>query len=95
MLKSGWENKISEICIADIQKQKRGNGIEPDDWLNEGAGPKAENFRVFNITKEGLLITFITYQVGSYAEGPSEVMIKYSEIKDLIPPKSYLESFLK
>lgn len=95
LLKSGWENRISELCIADIRKQKRDMGIEPDEWLKEGAGPNAKNFEVFNITAEGLLITFITYQVGSYVEGPSEVLIKYNEIKDLIPAGSYLGDFLK
>jgi len=91
LLTAGWENKISEICIAEITKQKNENGIEPSEWLKEGAGPREDNFKVFNITKKGLLITFPTYQVGAYVEGPSEAFIKYSEIKGFISAKGQLE----
>ena len=94
LLETGWENKISEICIREITKQKQEWGIEPSDWLSEGAGPKAENFKVFNVTKKGILITFPTYQVGPYVEGPSEVFIAYEEIKSLIKPGSTL-AFVK
>lgn len=95
LLISGWENKISEICIREITKQKKEMGIEPDEWLTEGAGPKPENFDVFNIKRDTLVITFPTYQVGAYVEGPSEVDINYAEIKDIINPKGILKSFRK
>ena len=89
LLKSGWESKISAVCIGELEKQKKELGIEPAGWLEEGAGPKAENFKVFNIAKGGLVITFPTYQVGSYVEGPSEVFIPYAEIKDVIKEQIY------
>jgi len=94
LLQPGWENKISEICIREITKQKQEWGIEPSEWLTEGAGPRAENFKVYNTAKSGLIITFQTYQVGSYVEGPSEVFIDYEEIKSLIKPGSIL-AFVK
>lgn len=95
ILKTGWEEKISAMCITDLVKQKKELGIEPDEWLNEGAGPKAENFKVFNITNDHLLITFPTYQVGSYVEGPSEVEINYTAIKDIIKSDGLLGEFIK
>lgn len=95
LLSPGWETKISEICIAEITKQKKENGIEPDEWVKDGAGPKEENFKVFNVKKDGLLITFPTYQVGSYAEGPSEVFISYTGITDIINKKGILGKFIK
>ncbi len=95
LLTAGWESKISEICISEITKQKKDNGMEPSEWLKEGAGPKADNFKVFNVTKEGLLITFPTYQVGAYVEGPSEVFIKYSDIKEIINAKGLLDDIFK
>jgi hypothetical protein len=94
LLQAGWESKISEICIRELDKIKKERGIEPEDWFKDGAGPNAENFKVFNITKKGLLITFPTYQVGPYVEGPSEVYIPYDEIKSLIMPGSTL-AFVK
>ncbi|MCI0448177.1 MAG: RsiV family protein [Chlorobi bacterium] len=94
LLSSGWGGKISEICIRELDELKKEHGIEPEDWLKDGAGPSAENFKVFNITKKGLVITFPTYQVGPYVEGPSEVFIAYDEIRSLIMPGSIL-AFVK
>jgi hypothetical protein len=93
LLISGWENKISEICLREIIKQKKEMGIEPSEWLSDGAGPKEENFQVFNIKKDSLVITFPTYQVGAYVEGPSDVSISYSEIKDIINQNNLLSRF--
>ena len=95
LLKSGWAGKISEICIREITKQKEKLGIEPSEWLKEGAGPKEDNFKVFNIAKDYLVITFPIYQVGAYVEGPSEVAINYNEIRDIIKPGGQLERFIK
>jgi hypothetical protein len=58
-----------------------------------GAGPLEKNFSVFNITKDGLLITFTTYQVASYADGPQEVFIPYRELKDYLNPEGILKGF--
>jgi hypothetical protein len=95
ILLPGWETEISRICIADITKQKQSFGIEPAEWVQEGAGPKAENFAVFNITNDHLLITFPTYQVGSYAEGPSEVEIPYVDIKQFINKSGLLGGLVR
>jgi hypothetical protein len=76
---------ISDICIADIKKQSMEISPEVDmTWINEGAGPKKENFAVFNNTDSTFVVTFPAYQVGSYAEGPKEVEIPFSKLKDII-----------
>ena len=90
---------LSEYCIKDITKQKKENYAPeltgPDEFTLDGAGPKAENFKVFNFTKEGFLVTFPTYQVGAYVEGPMEVLLQYSLLKDYAKPGSAYESFVK
>lgn len=96
LLTSGWEKKISEYCISDLVKQKKAEyGIDPTQWVKEGAGPEAKNFKVYNITTTGLWITFPTYQVGPYVEGPSEVFIPYAEIKSIIKPGGILGEVMK
>lgn len=94
ILKTGWVNKISEICVKDL-KSKNVSPETLDDWIQSGAGPDEKNFKVFNITKAGLLITFITYQVGSYAEGPSEVFIPYGNIKDIVAVPGPISGFIR
>lgn len=78
---------ISEICIKElVAKKKEYNPSinENDEWLQTGAGPKENNFEVFNFTDKELTITFPTYQVGAYVEGPSEVVIPLESLKNNI-----------
>jgi hypothetical protein len=90
-------NTISGICIKDLIRQK--NEYAPDDpdvsWINEGAGPKEENYEVFNIQDNSLLITFPVYLVASYAEGPKEVNIPYTNIKNIIDKNGVLSYVIK
>jgi hypothetical protein len=91
--------KLSEICIEEIAKSKKEydpNFNEKDDeWLNSGAGPDEKNFKAFNITKDKFIITFPTYQVASYAEGPQTVEIPYSLLEDFINQEGPLKEFLQ
>lgn len=78
---------ISDLCIADLKKQASEYTTELDmPWINEGAGPKKENFAVFNNTDSTFVVTFPAYQVGAYVEGPKEVVIGLSVLKDIIDP---------
>lgn len=95
VLTGPWLDTISAICIRELKKLKGADGEVLDDWIQSGAGPDAKNYTVWNVTKEGLLITFVTYQVGSYAEGPSEVLIAYNDIKDLIRKDGLLAGFVR
>ena len=89
LLKTGWENRVSQICIKDLMKKLYPDNKETDEWVQSGAGPDAKNFKVFNVTKEGIVITFVTYQVAAYVYGPSEVFIPYAEIKDVMKEQIY------
>lgn len=86
LFKGDYLKLISDICIKDLIRQK--NEYAPDNndvsWINQGAGPKDENFHVFNISDTTLHITFPVYQVASYAEGPKEVDIRLPKIVKLL-----------
>jgi len=90
---------LSDICIVEISKNKKeydpSFNVKNDEWLNSGAGPVEKNFKVFNVTKENFVITFPTYQVASYAEGPQTVEIPYAKLKDIIKPDGLLGGFVK
>lgn len=79
-------NVISDYCIKDLKRQAQMNGMDPDPFIDTGAGPREENFRNFNLTKDALIIHFNEYQAGCYAEGPKEVRIPYDDIRDMINP---------
>lgn len=90
---------LSEICIEEIAKNKKeydpNFNAADDDWLNTGAGPDEKNFKVFNIKKDKFMITFPTYQVASYAEGPQTVKIPYDRLTTVIRSDGLLGKFVK
>jgi Protein of unknown function (DUF3298)/Deacetylase PdaC len=101
-LKNGKQLKLSDLfkpgakylqalaaySIADLKKQsKQKDDALPDDEIQSGAGPSAQNYRSWKITKKGLGINFDSYQVGPYAAGPWYVLVPYANLKDFINPE--------
>ena len=76
---------IANYCIAELSKQPFFEAP-----FSEGATPTPDNYRNWNITSEGLLITFDEYQVAPYAAGPQKVLVPYSELQALINPQGPL-----
>jgi hypothetical protein len=96
MFMGNYLKVISDYCIEDLVKQKNEYSDNPDiSWVQEGASPKDSNYTVFNITENSLLVTFPVYQVASYAEGPKEVYVPFSVLKEVINPQGPLEVFIK
>lgn len=89
--KSNYLKVISDYCIAALKKRDLGD----EEQIRGGAGPKAENYSSWNITPQGLQITFDAYQVAAYAAGPQEVVVPYSVLKPIIKPDGPLASFVK
>src|SRR5215216_549177 len=79
---------ISRYCIAELSKQPFFEGPFAD-----GAQPTPGNYRNWNITPNGLMITFDEYQVAPYAAGPQTVAVPYSELRSLIDPQGPLGEF--
>lgn len=65
------------------------------DSSSQGADPTVENYRNWNITSDGLMITFDEYQVAPYAAGPQTVIIPYSALQGIIDPVGPLGKFLQ
>jgi hypothetical protein len=64
-----------------------------EELIDAGAGPRADNYRAWNITKKGLWITFDPYQVAAYAAGPQYILVPYSVLKDLIKPDGPIAAY--
>lgn len=89
---SGYLKTISAYCITSLTKEL---GDVDAEWLRTGAGPKAENYKSWNVTPDGLQFTFDAYQVAAYAFGPQEVIVPYSALKAVIKPDGPLSAFIK
>jgi hypothetical protein len=72
---------IADYCRAELQ-QRLG-----DDFFVDGADPKPENYQNWNLSSEGLIITFDEYQVAPYAAGPQTVTIPYATLEGVVDPQ--------
>ncbi|MDQ3011120.1 MAG: DUF3298 and DUF4163 domain-containing protein [Acidobacteriota bacterium] len=88
---SNYLKVISGYCAKEIKK----SDMTDAEWIRGGASPKAGNYRSWNITPEGLQITFDAYQVAAYAAGPQEVVVPYSALKTITKPDGPLAAFVK
>ena len=53
------------------------------DWP-EGAKPTPDNYRNWNITPDGILITFDAYQIAAGAVGPQQALVPYAALESII-----------
>ncbi len=88
---SDYLTPISNYCANQLKQSNVGFTSD----FQSGADPKPENYQNWNITSDGLAITFNEYQVAPYASGPQTVTIPYSELKNLIDPNGPLATFVK
>lgn len=90
---SDYIAELSDFCINDFNfRLSQGDEWLGDiEWIINGAGPEKVNFRAFNLTPEGILITFDAYQVAAYAAGAQEVLIPYSELQEILRDNLPLE----
>ena len=82
---SDYLETIASYCITELSKQPGFDGP-----FTDGAKPTPENYRNWNITPDGLLITFDTYQVSPGASGPQQVLVPFPQLERAIDPQGPL-----
>lgn len=82
---SNYLEVIANYCVAELNKRNPDFGM-----FSEGAEPASENYRNWNITPDGLLITFDPGQVDAYAADSQTVIVPYRELQALINPQGPL-----
>jgi len=82
---SNYLETISNFCLEELRKKPYS-----DSFTTNGADPVLENYRNWNITPDGLMITFDTYQVAPGAAGPQIVVVPYDQLQPLIDPQGPL-----
>lgn len=69
---------LSSYTSKELTSRNEKEKFTDEDFIKTGTEPKEENFSVFNISKEGLIITFPEYQVAPYVAGEQTVVIPWS-----------------
>jgi len=87
---SNYLEAVSSYCIFELSKRDIGfyGGFE------HGADPTPENYRNWNITSNGLMITFDEYQVAPYAAGAQIVNVPYEQLQEKIKRQGALSSLI-
>jgi hypothetical protein len=86
---SDYLDVMAKYCTDQLNQRDIGfEGFEL------GATAMPQNYRNWNITADGLMITFDEYQVAPYAAGPQTVIIPYGELGKLIQYQGPLTPYL-
>ncbi len=85
---SDYLQRIADYCVTQLKT--RDIGFEQ---FSSGADPIPANYGNWNITPDGLLITFDEYQVAAYAAGPQEVTIPFTVLQSVIDPNGPLGEY--
>lgn len=73
---------IADYCKAELATRDIGFEL----GFSGGADPLPENYLNWNLTYEGLLITFDEYQVAPYAAGKQQVLVPYVVLGAVLAP---------
>jgi len=87
---SAYLETISAYCTTELQKQPYA-----DVFTLQGAGPALENYRNWNLTPDGIMITFDAYQVAPGAAGPQQVNVPFSVLTAFIDPQGPLAAVVR
>jgi hypothetical protein len=87
---SNYLQVIADKCKAQLST--RDIGFE-DEIFNSGADPLPENYQRWNLSPDGLIVTFDEYQVAPYAAGSQTVLIPFAELIPLANPQGALTVF--
>jgi len=85
---SNYLEAISEYCKAELATRDIAF-----DSSSTGADPLPENYTRWNVSVDGLVITFDEYQVAPYAAGPQVVVIPFNELMPIVNQDGALALF--
>ena len=77
---------LSDYCLGNLKEQ----GVL--EW-EDGALPKPDNYRSWNISPDGLILHFDPYTVAPYAAGPQKVVIPFDKLDEVLDPDGLLGRF--
>lgn len=82
-LKPGYEEVLNRLGEEDFRSQRE---LEQSASLEEaGFNFPSNEFKLndnYGFRKEGIVFFFNSYEIAAYAEGPTEILIPYEELRD-------------
>jgi hypothetical protein len=88
--RSKFLEAIASYCVSELEKSGLdcggvgGGKIIDEHTFREGTSPKAENYGGWNLTRNGIQITFGEYQIGPGCVGLISVVVPFDRLKGIL-----------
>lgn len=94
ILIQGYEPRLTTIAEKIFRKQERLREKEPltNFFFEDGEFALNGNFK---LTSEGISFFYNSYEIQPYIDGPTELLIPYASIKQLLRPNTVTTQFIK
>jgi len=79
---SDFLERISDYSVNLLMQDQ----FADEEWIREGAGKNLDNFQRFILAENSFIFYFPPYQVAPYAVGEQQVIVPFSELKDILNP---------
>ena len=95
LLVTGGDARLKTIAEGIFRKEfKLGDDVSLDSagfFFDNGKFSLPANY---TFTKDGIMFHYNDYEIRSHAEGPYDLTVPYTEIKDIAKPSSYLSALI-
>jgi hypothetical protein len=101
--RTNYIKAVSELCIKELKKRDlscsgRSDFVENNEGalvtMRKGAAPKRENYQHWNITANGIKVTFGEYQIGPGCLGLIDVDVPYDLLRERVSNRSPLSGLM-
>ena len=80
---------LAAYCAGELTNRNKQEPFTDNSQITAGTAAKPENYTIWNITPEGLLITYKHYQVAPYCAGMQQILVPYTQFKQDKSPLVY------
>lgn len=87
---SNYLDVLSAYTSKSLERQ-----LKVKNMIADGTAPKPENFQIWNLKPNGLLITFNESQVAPRVLGSQSILVPYSALSQVIAPDSPIDDCMK
>jgi len=85
---------LSEYCRTKLNDRNVKNKFSDEAMIKAGTAPKKENFSVFNLVSDGLIMTFSEYQVAPYVAGASTITIPWKDLSTMLDSNNSIKDWI-
>jgi Deacetylase PdaC/Protein of unknown function (DUF3298) len=78
---------LATYCADEFMKRGLncgGGGVSDEQWMQKGAKPTKDNYASWNLTRNGIQVTFGEYQVGPGCLGLVKVVVPYKQLQQIL-----------